>query len=68
MAIKKRDNLIIIGSGPIGMVSALMFKKHFEKVVILERQSKESFLQKHGFTFPIVFTPASIKILKNIGA
>lgn len=50
------------------MVSALMFKKHFEKVIILERQSKEDFLQKHGFTFPIVFTPASIKILKSIGA
>jgi 2-polyprenyl-6-methoxyphenol hydroxylase-like FAD-dependent oxidoreductase len=68
MAIKKRDNLIIIGSGPIGMVSALLFKKHFEKVIILERQPKESFLQQHGFTFPIVFTPASIKILESFSA
>ena len=68
MEIKKRENLVIIGSGPIGMVSALMFKKHFEKVIILERQSKKSFLQNHGFTFPIVFTPASIKILDSVGA
>ena len=68
MAAKKDNNLVIIGSGPIGMVSALMFKKHFDKVIILERQSKESFLRKHGFTFPIVFTPASIRILESIGA
>lgn len=50
------------------MVSALMLKDHFEKVILLERQSKESFLRKHGFTFPIVFSPAAIKILENIGA
>jgi 2-polyprenyl-6-methoxyphenol hydroxylase-like FAD-dependent oxidoreductase len=49
------------------MVAALLLNKHFEKVILLERQSKESFLQSHGFTFPIVFTPASIKILKRIG-
>ena len=66
--VKKRNNLVIIGSGPIGMVSALLFKKYFEKIIILERQSKDNFLKKHGFTFPIVFTPASIKILKSIGA
>lgn len=64
---EKRANLVIVGSGPVGMVAALMFKKHFEKVILLERQSKESFLQTHGFTFPIVFSPASIEILKNIG-
>ncbi|HSG44564.1 MAG TPA: NAD(P)/FAD-dependent oxidoreductase [Anaerolineales bacterium] len=64
---KKNGNLVIVGSGPIGMVSALMFKKHFENIILLERQSKEGFLQTHGFTFPIVFTPASIKILKGIG-
>ena len=64
---KKNRNLVIVGSGPIGMVSALMFKKHFENIILLERQSKEGFLQTHGFTFPIVFTPASIKILKSIG-
>lgn len=68
MAIEKQKNLVILGSGPIGMISALMFKKHFENVVVLERQSKEDFLKKHGFTFPIVFTPAAIKILDMIGA
>lgn len=61
-------HLVIIGSGPVGMVAALMFKKHFQRVTLLERQSKESFLQKHGFTFPIVFSPASIKILEQVGA
>ena len=65
---KKYDQLVIIGAGPIGMTAALMLKNHFETVILLERQSKENFLQKHGFTFPIVFTPASIKILKKIGA
>ncbi len=67
MISRKRDNLVVVGSGPIGMVSALMFKEHFENVILLERQSKQGFLQTHGFTFPIVFTPASIKILKSIG-
>ena len=67
MTTKKRASLVIVGSGPVGMVAALMFKEHFEKVILLERQSKEGFLQTHGFTFPIVFTPASIKILKCIG-
>ena len=67
MTIKKRTSLVIVGSGPVGMVAALMFKEHFEKVILFERQSKEGFLQTHGFTFPIVFTPASIKILKHIG-
>ena len=67
MTTKKRASLVIVGSGPVGMVAALMFKEHFEEVILLERQSKEGFLQTHGFTFPIVFTPASIKILKRIG-
>jgi 2-polyprenyl-6-methoxyphenol hydroxylase-like FAD-dependent oxidoreductase len=67
MTPKKYNNLVIVGSGPIGMVSALMFMEHFENIILLERQSREAFLQKHGFTFPIVFTPASIKILKHIG-
>ena len=67
MTTKKRASLVIVGSGPVGMVAALMFKEHFEKVTLLERQSKEGFLQTHGFTFPIVFMPASIKILKSIG-
>ncbi len=67
MTINKRANLVIVGSGPVGMVAALMFRKHFENVILLERQSKEAFLKTHGFTFPIVFSPASIKILKSIG-
>jgi len=67
MIVKKRDSLVIVGSGPVGMIAALMFKEHFEKIILLERQSKKSFLKTHGFTFPIVFTPASIKILKSIG-
>lgn len=67
MQTKKRSNLVIVGSGPIGMISALIFKDYFENVIILERQSEEGFLQTNGFTFPIVFTPASIKILKRIG-
>lgn len=67
MTMKKRANLVVVGSGPVGMVAALMFKNHFERVILLERQSKESFLRTHGFTFPIVFSPASIQILKAIG-
>ncbi|HAV76457.1 MAG TPA: hypothetical protein DCX53_03790 [Anaerolineae bacterium] len=67
MTMKKPTSLVIVGSGPVGMVAALMFKQHFKKVILLERQSKESFLRTHGFTFPIVFSPASIKILKEIG-
>lgn len=67
MAAKKYKTLVIVGSGPVGMVSALLFKEYFENVILLERQSKESFLQDHGFTFPIVFSPASIKILETIG-
>lgn len=62
------DQLLIIGAGPVGMAAALMLKNHFKRVTLLERQSKQKFLQKHGFTFPIVFSPASIKILKKIGA
>ena len=67
MTVKKYNNLVIVGAGPIGMVSALKFKDHFENVILLERQSKETFLKKHGFTFPIVFSPASINILQSIG-
>ena len=64
---QKYNSLVIIGSGPVGMVSALMLKDHFDQVILLERQSKENFLEKNGFTFPIVFSPASIRILENIG-
>ncbi len=49
------------------MVAALMLNNHFEKVILLEQQSEEKFLKTHGFTFPIVFTPAAIKILKRVG-
>ena len=65
---KKYKSLVIIGSGPVGMAAALVLKDQFEKIVLLERQSKEGFLRKHGFTFPIVFSPASIRILESIGA
>lgn len=68
----KRNNkfkrLVIVGCGPVGMVAALMLKDHFDEVVLLEKQSRESFLKKHGFTFPIVFSPAAIKILEKVGA
>ena len=65
---KKYKNLVIIGSGPVGMVAALMLKDQFKDIFLLKRQSKENFLKKHGFTFPIVFTPVAIKILKHVGA
>ncbi len=65
---KQLENLVIVGAGPVGMVAALRLKKYFRRVVLLERQSKENFLQKHGFTFPIVFSPASIQILEKVGA
>ncbi|MDJ0952437.1 MAG: NAD(P)/FAD-dependent oxidoreductase [Acidimicrobiia bacterium] len=59
--------LVIIGSGPVGMASALLLKDRFERVVVLERQSKEKFLRKRGFTFPIVFSPAARAVLRQIG-
>ncbi len=65
---KPADHLVIIGSGPVGMTAALMFKDHFKRITLLEKQSRDSFLRTGGFTFPIVFTPASIKILKRVGA
>ncbi len=64
---KKHANLVIVGSGPVGMVAALMLKDQFEQVTLLERRSKENFLLTHGFTFPIVFSPAAIKVLERIG-
>lgn len=62
------QHLVIIGSGPVGMTAALLLQDQFQQVTVLERQSRENFLRKGGFTFPIVFTPASIKILQKIGA
>lgn len=64
---KKYQNLVIIGSGPVGMVSALLLREQFEQVTLLERRTKENFLQTQGFTFPIVFSPSSIRILQQIG-
>ena len=34
---------------------------------MFERQSKERFLRTRGFTFPIVFTPAALRVLESIG-
>jgi len=63
----KRDALAIVGSGPVGMVAALLLKDRFERVVVFERQSKEHYLRTRGFTFPIVFAPAALEVLDNIG-
>ncbi|MEM7330783.1 MAG: NAD(P)/FAD-dependent oxidoreductase [Chloroflexota bacterium] len=63
---QSNNQLIIIGSGPVGMVAALMLKPYFKNIIIFERQSKEKFLNKYGFTFPIVLAPAAIKILEMI--
>ncbi len=63
----RHQNLVIVGSGPVGMVAALLLKEQFEQVTLLERRTQEDFLQAQGFTFPIVFSPASIRILQQIG-
>jgi 2-polyprenyl-6-methoxyphenol hydroxylase-like FAD-dependent oxidoreductase len=62
------DSLVIVGSGPVGMVSALLLRDRFERVVVLERQPKKRFLTTRGFTFPIVFSPAAIRVLERVGA
>ena len=31
---KKLDHLVIIGAGPVGMVSALYFKDYFKKITL----------------------------------
>ncbi len=49
------------------MVSALLLKDRFEKVVMLERQSRERFFRTRGYTFPIVFSPAALAVLDRIG-
>jgi len=49
------------------MVSALLLKDRFEKIVVLERQSRERFLRTRGYTFPIVFSPAAMAVLDRIG-
>ncbi len=59
--------LVIVGAGPVGMVSALLLKDYFKKVILLERQAKEKFLNKYRFAYPIVFTPTAIKVLEKIG-
>ena len=58
--------LVVVGSGPVGMTSALLLKHRFERVVILERQTKERFLRTRGFTFPIVFSPAARTVLDSV--
>jgi 2-polyprenyl-6-methoxyphenol hydroxylase-like FAD-dependent oxidoreductase len=64
----ERGTLVIVGAGPVGMVSALLLKDRFARVVVLERQPKERYLRSHGFTFPIVFSPAALGVLHRIGA
>ena len=61
------NTLVIVGSGPVGMVSALLLKDRFNRVVLLERQSQERFLRTRGFTFPIVLSPAAIRVLERVG-
>lgn len=61
------NTLVIVGAGPVGMVSALLLKDHFDRVVLLERQSRERFLRTRGFTFPIVLSPAAIEVLERVG-
>lgn len=63
----KYNTLVIVGAGPVGMISALLLKDHFQRVLIFERMTKSNFLEKNGYTFPIVFSPQSIKILEKIG-
>lgn len=64
--IKQHERLIIIGSGPVGMVAALKLRHNFKEVILLERQNKQTFLEKNGFTFPIVFTLTAIRLLKSV--
>jgi 2-polyprenyl-6-methoxyphenol hydroxylase-like FAD-dependent oxidoreductase len=60
--------LVIVGAGPIGTTAALLLRPQFERIVILERQSRDRFLNARGFTFPIVFSPAAIRVLERVGA
>jgi len=64
---RAHGTLVIVGSGPVGMVSALLLKDRFERVVVLERQSRERFVRTRGYTFPIVFSPAALSVLDRIG-
>jgi 2-polyprenyl-6-methoxyphenol hydroxylase-like FAD-dependent oxidoreductase len=49
------------------MVAALLLKEQFEQVTLLERRTEEDFLRTQGFTFPIVLSPCSIRIMEQIG-
>lgn len=64
--VKQHERLVIVGAGPIGTVAALKLRHHFKEIILLERQNKETYLEKNGFTFPIVFTAAAIKILREL--
>lgn len=65
---RRHGSLVVIGAGPVGMVSALLLRERFDQVVVLERQSKERFLETRGFTFPIVLSPAAGSVLGRVGA
>ena len=63
----RHENLVIVGSGPVGMVAGLCLKPFFRKITLLERQSKENFLSRNGYSFPLLFPPASEAVLKQAG-
>ena len=69
MAVDENDrrNLVIVGSGPVGMTAALLLKDRFDSVVLLEKRTKERFLETHGYTFPIVLSPAAQNVLRDVG-
>lgn len=49
------------------MVSALLLKRTFAEIIILERQSKRRLLSTRGFTFPIVLSPSARSVLRDVG-
>ena len=63
----ERRRLVIVGSGPVGMTAALLLADSFESVIVLEKRSKERFLETHGYTFPIVLSPAAQDVLRSVG-